>query len=193
MDPWIPKVIVVASSGAMGAIRAPYALRSLRVKVARSARGPLETTLMTLVWLAFLLPLVWTMTPAFAFADYAVRSTSLVLGTVCLAAGLWFFARSHSDLGTNWSMTLAVRETHALVTGGIYRYLRHPMYLGLLLYATGQALVLSNWIAGPSWAVAMMSVVVFRVGPEERLMMERFGLAYQAYMRNTKRLVPRVW
>jgi protein-S-isoprenylcysteine O-methyltransferase Ste14 len=63
--------------------------------------------------------------------------------------GLWLFAKSHADLGTNWSLTLEVREKHQLVTHGIYRALRHPMYSALLLYSLGQALVVPNWIVGP--------------------------------------------
>ena len=70
-------------------------------------------------------------------------------GLVCLAAGLWFFHRSHADLGTNWSLTLEVREKHQLVTGGIYRRVRHPMYMALFLYSVGQALGAAELCGGP--------------------------------------------
>lgn len=73
---------------------------------------------------------------------------SLLGGLVCLAVGLWLFPRSHADLGTNWSITLEVREQHQLVTEGMNRHVRHPMYLALLVYSVGQALVVPNWIAG---------------------------------------------
>ena len=117
----------------------------------------------------------------------------LAAGVVCLALGLWLFARSHADLGTNWSITLEVRDKHQLVTQGIYRTLRHPMYSALLLYSLGQALVVSNWIAGPSYGVAMVLLLAFRLGPEERLMLEVFGNDYEAYRGRTKRLVPGIW
>ena len=107
--------------------------------------------------------------------------------------GLWLFYRSHADLGTNWSITLAVREKHQLVTNGIYRRVRHPMYLALLVYSVGQALALPNWIVGPSYAVAMVLLVALRLGPEERMMREEFGKDYDTYMRRTKRLIPGVW
>jgi protein-S-isoprenylcysteine O-methyltransferase Ste14 len=112
---------------------------------------------------------------------------------VCLAVGLGLFARSHADLGTNWSITLEVREKHQLVTQGIYRHIRHPMYLALLVYGLGQALVVPNWIAGPSYAVAMALLFALRFTREERMMLEEFGSDYDAYMRRTKRLVPGVW
>ena len=153
----------------------------------------METALLMFAGLAFFVPLIWVVAPVFAFADYSLHPVPLLVGVVCLAVGLWLFARSHADLGTNWSITLEVREKHQLVTQGIYRTLRHPMYSALLLYSLGQALVVPNWIAGPSYGVAMALLFAFRLGPEERMMLEEFGVDYEAYMRRTKRLVPGIW
>jgi protein-S-isoprenylcysteine O-methyltransferase Ste14 len=193
MNPWFGKAIILASSIVMVLIRAPYGQRSRGVKVVRSRRGALETVLLTLAWVAFFVPLVWVAAPVFAFADYPLRPAPFLAGTACLGVGLWLFARSHADLGTNWSITLEVREKHQLVTQGIYRSLRHPMYSALLLYSLGQALVVPNWIAGPSYAVAMSLLFAFRLGPEERMMLEEFGKDYEAYRVRTKRLVPGIW
>jgi protein-S-isoprenylcysteine O-methyltransferase Ste14 len=193
MSPWFGKAVIVASSIVMVIIRAPHGQRSLGVKVVRSSRGALEIVLLALAWLAFFVPLVWVVAPVFAFADYTLHPIPLLLGVVCLAVGLWLFARSHADLGTNWSITLEVREKHQLVTEGIYRTLRHPMYSALLLYSLGQALVVPNWIGGPSYGVAMALLFAFRLGPEERMMLEEFGKDYEVYKGRTKRLVPRVW
>jgi protein-S-isoprenylcysteine O-methyltransferase Ste14 len=193
MNPWFGKAIILASSIVMVLIRAPHGQRSRGVKVVRSRRGALEIVLLTLAWVAFFVPLVWVAAPVFAFADYPLRPGPLLAGIVCLAVGLWLFARSHADLGTNWSITLEVRERHQLVTQGIYRALRHPMYSALLLYSLGQALVVPNWIAGPSYAVAMSILFALRLGPEERMMLEEFGKDYEAYMVRTKRLIPGIW
>jgi protein-S-isoprenylcysteine O-methyltransferase Ste14 len=193
MSPWFAKAIILASSIGMVAIRAPHGQRSRGVKVIRSRKGRLETALLTLAWLAFFLPLVWVATPVFAFAKYPLRPVPLFAGSLCLAAGLGLFARSHADLGTNWSITLEVREEHQLVTQGIYRHVRHPMYLALLLYSLGQALVVPNWIVGASYGVAMALLFALRVSPEERMMLDEFGQDYEAYMRRTKRLIPGLW
>lgn len=193
MNPWFAKVIILASSIVMAIIRAPHGRRSRAVKVLRSMRGTLEIALLMVAWLAFFVPLIWIVAPVFAFADYPLRPIPLFAGIVCLAVGLWLFARSHADLGTNWSITLEVREKHQLVTQGIYRHVRHPMYLALLVYSVGQALVLPNWIAGPSYGVAMALLFALRLGPEERMMLEEFGKDYEAYIGRTKRLVPGVW
>jgi len=53
--------------------------------------------------------------------------------------------------------------------------------------------VVPNWIAGPSYGVAMALLFAFRLGPEERMMLEAFGKDYEAYMGRTKRLVPGIW
>jgi protein-S-isoprenylcysteine O-methyltransferase Ste14 len=194
MNPWFAKAIILASSIVMVVIRAPHGQRSRRLKVVRSRRGPLEIALLTVALLAFVIPLIWVVaTPVFAFADYPLRPVPLFAGILLLVVGLWVFARAHADLGTNWSITLEVRENHQLVTQGIYGHVRHPMYLALLLYSLGQALVVPNWIAGPSYVVAMAVLFALRLGPEERLMLEEFGEDYKAYMGRTRRLVPGVW
>ena len=50
-----------------------------------------------------------------------------------------------------------------------------------------------NLVAGPSYLVALAFLFALRVGPEERMMVEEFGKEYEAYMAQTKRLVPGVW
>lgn len=193
MNPWFAKAVILASSIVMVVIRAPHGQRSRGIKVVKSAKGPREIVLLTLAWLGFFLPLIWIATPAFAFADYPLRAVPLAAGILCLGLGLWLFHRSHADLGRNWSITLEVRESHRLVTEGIYRHVRHPMYLALLLYSVGQALVLPNWLAGPSYLAAFGLLFALRVGPEERMMREAFGKDYEAYMARTRRLVPGLW
>jgi protein-S-isoprenylcysteine O-methyltransferase Ste14 len=159
----------------------------------KGRKGLLERILLILVSLAFLSALIWIATPLLAFADYPLRPVPFIAGMACLALGLWFLYRSHADLGGNWSITLEIHETHQLVTQGAYRHVRHPIYLALLLYASGQALVLPNWVAGPSYLVAVTLLFTLRVGPEERMMHEEFGKEYESYMARTKRLVPGVW
>jgi len=193
MNPGYAKAVVLLASVAMIAIRAPHWQKSRGVRVAESRKGTLEGVLLTLAGISFFLPLVWIATSALDFADYPLRPLPLALGTLLFAPGLWLFQRSHADLGTNWSITLELREDHRLVERGIYARVRHPMYLALLVYSAGQALVLPNRIAGPSCLVAMALIVGFRMVPEERMMSERFGKDWEAYRGRTRRLIPGVW
>ena len=193
MNPWYAKAAVLAASMAMVVIRAPHGNRSRKVKVVRSRKGSLEVMLLILAWLSFFLPLLWVFKPIFAFADYPLRPVPFALDVVCFVAGLWIFQRSHADLGDFWSITLEVREKHRLVTEGIYRRIRHPMYLGIFLYSLGQALLVPNWVAGPSYGLAFGLLFALRIRAEERMMRDEFPQEYDAYVARTKRLIPGVW
>jgi protein-S-isoprenylcysteine O-methyltransferase Ste14 len=193
MNAWYAKSIILLASVAMVVIRAPHGQRSRTVAVVKSRKGRREIVLLTFAWITFFLTLIWIATPVFASADYPLHPIPLVAGTLCLALGLWTFYRSHADLGTNWSITLEVREKHQLITHGVYHTVRHPMYLALFIYSLGQALVVPNWLAGPAYGVAMILIFACRLRPEERMMLEEFGDDYRVYMATTKRLVPGVW
>jgi protein-S-isoprenylcysteine O-methyltransferase Ste14 len=193
MNAWIAKAVVLTATVVMIAIRAPHGRDSRRMRVIRSHKTPLETVILVLAWTGFFIPLIWIASPAFSFAEYPLRVGPLVSGIVCFVIGLWLFYRSHTDLGTNWSITLEVRERHRLITQGIYRRIRHPMYSALVLYGAAHALVIPNWVAGPSNLVALAVLFALRIRAEESMMLEQFGDEYTAYMARTKRLVPGVW
>jgi protein-S-isoprenylcysteine O-methyltransferase Ste14 len=193
LNPWIAKAFVVAATAVMIAIRAPHGHRNRRVKVAKSCKTRLETGLLVLAWIGFFVPLIWVASPVFSFAEFRLFAAPFVGGVACLAIGLWLFFRSHADLGTNWSVTLEVHDEHRLITQGVYQHIRHPMYLALALYSLGQALVIPNWVAGPSNLIAFATLFALRVRAEERMMMEGFGADYAAYSARTNRLIPGLW
>ncbi|PYQ98999.1 MAG: hypothetical protein DMF96_08840 [Acidobacteria bacterium] len=90
------------------------------------AKAVVLAGLLVLAWVGFFIPLIWVASPAFSFAEYPLRSGPLISGVVCGVIGLWLFYRSHADLGTNWSITLEVREHHRLITQGIsFKYSRY--------------------------------------------------------------------
>ena len=193
MNLWLAKSVVVLGILLMVSIRAPHGLRRRTFKVARSWKGPLESLVLTVARLGFFLPILWITTPLFAFADYPLHPMPFSAGILSLGVGLWLFQRAHTDLATNWSTTLELRENHEMVTEGIYRFVRHPMYLAIFVYSAGMALTLPNWVAGPAYLVKFTLLFALRVRAEERMMLEAFGKRYEAYMHRTHRLVPGVW
>ena len=193
MNPWFAKTSILLSSIAMVVIRTMYRLRCRKNDVVKNRMGRLEVALMALASIGFVVPLLWVASSTLAIADYSLHLAPFIAGILCLVLGLLFFVRSHAALGTNWSVTLKVQGGHELVTHGIYRHVRHPMYLALLLYSLGQALVVPNYVAGPSCGVAMAILFILRVGIEERLMLDHFGKDYEVYMARTKRFVPGIW
>ena len=185
--------MIVAASILMIAIRAPHGRRSRTVTIAKNRKGRLEVVVLSLAMLGFFVPLIWVVSPLFSLAEYPLNPLAFWIGVACFAAGLWLFHRSHADLGTNWSVTLQIREQHRLIQEGVYRYIRHPMYTSLFLYAIGQLLVLPNWIAGPSYLVTFGILFALRIEAEERMMLDEFGDEYRSYANHTKRIIPGVW
>ena len=110
-------------------------------------------------------------------------------GTLLVAAGLMFACWARFDLGRNWSGIVALKEKHELIVSGPYRIVRHPIYAGLLAATVGTAIALDEWrgLIG----VAVACVAAWRkVVLEERLLGERFGVAYAVYRRKVAAVVP---
>jgi protein-S-isoprenylcysteine O-methyltransferase Ste14 len=142
---------------------------------------------------SLLLPLAYLFTPWLGFADYHLPWYSPWCGAVLMVASLWLFWRSHADLGLNWSQSLEIRKGHSLVTNGIYRSIRHPMYASIWLWCLAQGLLLENWLAGWYAMFAFAIMYFVRTPREEKMMCESFGQEYRDYMSRTGRLIPRIW
>lgn len=194
MNPWFGKVLMLVSIVSTVIIRAPHGGRSRKVAIVESRKGRLEMVLLALMSIAaIILPLVAIFTPFLSFADYPLHPVAFAIGVGILCPGIWLFYRSHADLGKNWSISLEIREDHQLVTSGVYRLIRHPMYTAIFLLAFAQALLLSNWLAGPSCLLAFLLMFVLRIGGEEQMMLKKFGEAYADYRNRTNRLIPHLW
>ena len=89
-----------------------------------------------------------------------------------------------------WSSFLQMRDKHRLVAAGPYTWIRHPIYLSMIGFLTGIALIATNWFL---IAVLVVSVVdlLIRIPKEEQMMIEELGDEYKAYMQKTGRLFPR--
>ena len=112
----------------------------------------IEKILLGIMFLAvLLLPVVYLFTPLLSFADYHLPWFIRWSGAAVMVASLWLFWRSHVDLGQNWSVSLEIRENHELVSNGVYRLVRHPMYASIWLWGIAQGMLLENWLAG--WAI----------------------------------------
>ena len=140
---------------------------------------------------SMLLPILYLFTPFLGFADYQLPAFLPWIGLALMVIALWLFWRSHADLGRNWSRTLEIQKGHQLITNGVYRSIRHPMYTSIALFSLAQGLMLENWLAGWSALVAFAILYFVRVPEEERMMSDFFGQEYSDYMQQTGRLFPR--
>ena len=194
MTPTLAKVALVLLWVGWYIIRYPYARRSRRFAIAHSARG-LHDTVLLLISLTGLgiIPITYIAAGRPRFADYTFHPLQAWLGVVTVPAALTVFYFTHRALGRNWSISLELREGHALISEGIYRYARHPMYAAFWLWAIAQALLLPNWFAGFAGLVGFGTLFFGRVAREEQMMLEKFGDAYRAYMGRTYRVLPGVY
>ncbi|MDQ6433625.1 protein-S-isoprenylcysteine O-methyltransferase [Mesorhizobium sp. LHD-90] len=188
------EIIWVLGVVAWYVIRYPFERRAKRVRVVSSRRSPAETVgLASALFGLAVFPAFYVATGMPQAADYPARLWAIVAGTVLFASALWLFRVSHKELGRNWSVTLEIREQHKLVSGGPYRFIRHPMYTSFLLMALGQAFLLSNWVVALAGLIGFAALFFPRVGKEERMMVENFGPQYLAYMERTKRIIPYIY
>jgi protein-S-isoprenylcysteine O-methyltransferase Ste14 len=175
-------------------LRYKYARRSRREKILRSARGPRETVLLLISLTGLgVLPFAYVATAIPRFAAYTFHPIQAWLGLLVAIAALVMFHLTHRALGRNWSISLDVREDHQLVTDGIYRRVRHPMYSAFWLWAIAQALLLPNWVAGLSGLIGFGILFFGRIAREERMMLEAFGDSYRTYMARTGRIFPSIF
>ncbi|MFC1871848.1 protein-S-isoprenylcysteine O-methyltransferase [Chloroflexota bacterium] len=154
--------------------------------------GVVVGVLASLWGIAILMPLLYVFTGWLDFADYGLPFWAGGAGAVVFAFGLWLLWRSHADLGRNWSVTTEVKERQALVTEGVFRHLRHPMYAAHLLWGIAQLLLIPNWIAGFAGLVVFIPLYLLRVRREEKVMLDQFGEEYRRYMNRTGRVIPRL-
>jgi protein-S-isoprenylcysteine O-methyltransferase Ste14 len=114
--------------------------------------------------------------------------TALAVGMTCAGLLLAIWARVH--LGGNWSGTITMKVGHELIRSGPYRWVRHPIYSGVLLAALGNAVERRQ--VRSIFALLLIYAGFFRkIRKEEQFMHTRFGAAYDEYRRTTGALIPR--
>ncbi len=118
----------------------------------------------------------------------AVRWTGFIVFVIGGGLRLWpVFV-----LGKRFSGLVAIQRNHSLVTTGIYRHVRNPSYLGMLVGALGWALAFRSAI-GVLIAALLLIPLLARMRAEERLLAAQFGTEYESYRARTWRLLPGVY
>lgn len=173
-------------------IRNVYAAKSRVIKTAKNCSNVLDIVLVLIAGAGMVVPLLYLFTPWLDFANYNLPGWCGYIGTVIFAGAIFMLWRSHADLGLNWAARLRITSQHSLVTSGVYRRIRHPLYTAHLLWAIAQGLLLSNWLAGWAFLVLLVPLYLVRIPKEEQMMLEHFGEEYLAYKSRTGRLVPRM-
>jgi protein-S-isoprenylcysteine O-methyltransferase Ste14 len=129
--------------------------------------------------------------PSALFATRILPSTLTTywIGVAFVFMGLAFAVWARLHIGSNWSGTVTVKESHVLVRTGPYAWVRHPIYTGLLAAILGSAIARGE-LRGV-WAVALCTFgFVLKLRIEERWMRQVFGAEYERYSAAVPALIP---
>lgn len=143
-----------------------------------------------LLWVTITLCLTF----GFIFASYHIWGFSnfIVSGIGFLVILLGFIIRwlAILQLKKAFTVDVAIGQEHELKTNGMYKYIRHPSYLGLLLIMTGFSICMNSLMSVLVVVIPMLLVVMYRISVEERILIEEFRESYISYKKSTWKLVP---
>ena len=125
----------------------------------------------------------WLSEPALPWGSSAPVGVAIsLLGVAISLAGVLTFKRASTTVDPR-----RPDEASTLVTTGIYRYSRNPMYLGILLVLIGWAVILGNLISAVAIVAFVAYITRYQIIPEERLLQEKFSGAFTAYKGRVRR------
>lgn len=161
------------------------------VKPARrmESAGSRAAHIIPLVIVAFLLATPGA--PGALLSGRMLPATRLVFftGAALVAAGLALSVWARTYLGRNWSGIVTVKADHELVRSGPYRFVRHPIYSGLLVAIIGSAMVRGEWRSVVAVVIAIVALWR-KLRLEERWLGETFGEEYAKYRAEVSALIP---
>ena len=126
------------------------------------------------------------------FLNYVLIKVSNVINILSLilsVSGLVLCIYSRIVLGSNWSRDVMIKEKHELITTGPYKYIRHPIYAGLLLLFFGTTLAIGN-VGSILGFILLLVNFKIKIKKEENLMLKHFNRRYLNYMKRTGSIVP---
>ncbi len=185
------KIIYFIEFVVISIVRGTHTRPYRRMKIAVDMKTVPDMVLLALAGIGMLVPLIYVFSSLLDFANYSLPNWIGWLGAILFALAIWLLWRSHVDLGRNWTPTLGFRDEHQLVTDGVFKHMRHPMYAAHILWGIAAVLMLHNWIAGFAFLVVSVVHYLSRVNAEEQMMLEQFGVQYESYMQRTGRIIPR--
>jgi protein-S-isoprenylcysteine O-methyltransferase Ste14 len=120
-------------------------------------------------------------------------NTFFAIGMALFIIG--FVIRIHSIQTLNQYFTYSVAnvENHKIIETGLYKFIRHPGYLGQLIFFFGISTSISNWLSVLVMMIPVTLGYLYRTNVEERFMLEHLGEDYLNYQKRTKRIIPLIY
>ena len=110
-----------------------------------------------------------------------------------MGGAIGLFAASSRELGRNWSLVARMRSDHELVRTGPYSRVRHPIYLGMLLFLLALAIALGHWAQLVIALPLFVAGTAMRTSAEDSLLEQSFGSDFRDYRTSTPALIPRLF
>ncbi len=165
------------------------AKKGLRTSVAKVVHKPstyLQRTPTTVSALIFLLIAAGIF--GLGSAGNAVLQKLLYLrvaGLIMFSFFAWLQVFSYKSLKENYAPEIVILKNHNLITGGIYKFIRHPQYMSQILSDLGAGLALMNFIVIPAVLLIELPLFWLRGKKEEELMLKHFGDGYAEYKKRS--------
>lgn len=121
------------------------------------------------------------------------QSQARLVSVIFLATGLAIRWMAILKLGKSFTAHVAIQDEQRVEKNGIFRFIRHPSYAGLLIIFTGIGLHTRNWVGLAIVIVPIAIALLYRIHVEEAALSRAFGEEYRSYCRSTKRLFPGVY
>ncbi|MBW2991655.1 isoprenylcysteine carboxylmethyltransferase family protein [Candidatus Woesearchaeota archaeon] len=171
-------------------IRKIYTVKFRKLQITVDRKSKLDITFLSINAIGMLVPFLYVFSTKIDFANYYLPDWIGWVGAVLFFLAALMLWKVHLDLGRNWTPTPGIRKEHKLITDGIFKHIRHPMYSAHILWAIAQILMLHNWIAGYSFIITSLPFYIIRIRSEEKMMLEEFGDKYREYIKRTGRIFP---
>jgi protein-S-isoprenylcysteine O-methyltransferase Ste14 len=120
-------------------------------------------------------------------------NTFFLIGSALVLSGLIIRVSSILKLKKQFTYTVTKIENHELIESGIYKFIRHPGYLGQLIIFLGTSVCLSNWLSVLLMIIPVSLGYLNRINVEEKFMAKQLGQKYLDYQKRTKKLIPAIY
>jgi len=125
----------------------------------------------------------YSLFPVFPYGVSVIGILFIILGGIVTVTGRAQLSRFGSGI-------IHIEDDHALITTGVYKYIRHPIYAGGLLGIVGIYMSFRSLLTLTSVTVIYFLIMRHRISYEEKMLIEEFGDQYTDYMKKTKKMIP---
>lgn len=136
---------------------------------------------------------LWTSALHVLFMGGNHKFNIVILGVFVVVIGIFLRILAITQLKEYFTMEINANEEQEIISNGIYRYIRHPSYLGILLIFTGFPLISDSVYIALTVLITTTIVIIYRMNIEEELLLEKIQNRYSDYMKMTFRLLPFIY